>query len=170
MRIMNSINYPRLIAATLAAFFVMLLANIVLYGNPLTQTLYYSAAAGQSDKFVAAWNTLQPLPALSAKWSTLANPSGRTFAVQGLLLVWLFGVIFVFAKLHATIPGAGLRKGVNYGLIVWALCFVFFDVWSHFNVMAMPVVFVALGLVLNLVISIAAGVTVAALYRPSASS
>ena len=166
---MNSINYPRLITATLAAFFVMLLANIVLYDNPLIQSVYYSAA-GQSDKFVAIWNTLQPLPALSAKWSTLANPSGRTFAVQGLLLVWLFGVTFVFARLHAAIPGAGLRKGVNYGFVVWALCFVFFDVWSHFNVMAMPVAFVALGMALNLVISIAAGVTVAALYRPSASS
>ncbi len=164
---MKPIHYPRLIAAAFAAFVITLLANIVLYGNPLTQTFYYSAAAGQSDKFVAIWNTLYPLPALSAKWSELANPGGRTFAVQGLLLVWLFGVTFVFAKLHDAIPGTGLRKGVNYGLIVWALCFVFFDVWSHFNVMAMPLVFVIFGLVMNLIISITAGVTVAMVYRPA---
>ncbi len=164
---MNTINLPRLVVATLAAFFVVMLANIVLYGNPLTQSVYYSGAAGQGDKFVAIWNTLQPLPALSANWSELANPTGRTFAVQGLLLVWMFGVAFIFVKLQHAIPGTGLRKGVNYGLIVWALCFVFFDVWSHFNVMAMPLGFVVFGLVLNLIISITAGATIAAIYKPA---
>lgn len=167
MNTTNTIHLPRLVIATLAAFFVTLLANIVLYGNPLTQSVYYSGAAGQGDKFVAIWNTLQPLPALSANWSALANPTGRTFAVQGLLLAWIFGVTFIFAKLQHAIPGSGLRKGVNYGVIVWALCFVFFDVWTHFNVMAMPLGYVIFGLILNLIISIIVGVTVTAIYKPA---
>ncbi len=164
---MNNLNFPRLVAAAFAAFVASLVANALLYGNPITQSLYYSGDAGQGEKFVAIWNTLQPLPALSAKWSALASPTGRTFAVQGLLFVWMLGVTFVFATIHEAIPGNGLRKGVNYGLIVWALCFVFFDVWTHFNVMAMPLGYVLFGLVLNLVIAIVAGVAMAMVYRPA---
>ena len=164
---MKPINWPRAILAAVAAFVVSQLAFIILFGNPIVQSWFYTAASGQSAKFVAVWNTLQPLPPLSAKWSGLAVVPPRAFATMGLMLFWLLCVTLVYATVADSVPGKGWRKGITYGVMVWAIAFVFFGAFFHFNVLNMPIVFVLGEWVLEAVISIAAGVTIAAIYKPA---
>lgn len=161
---MNRINGSRVVVATLAAFVASQLLFIVLFGNPLVYDVFYTSAAGQSAKFVAVWNTLAPTPSLSPAWSAVAAMSGRKLASMGRLLFWTLGVV-VYAVVADSLPGRGWRKGLTYGLAVWAIAFVFFGAFLHFNVLDMPIRFVLLEWVLEAIITIAAGITIAAIYK-----
>ena len=163
---MHRIHWPRAVLAAVAAFVVSQLAFIILFGNPIVHSWFYTAASGQSAKFVAVWNTLQPLPPLSAKWSDLAVVPPRAFATMGLLLFWMLCVTLVYAVVSDCLPGKSWRKGISAGVMVWAIAFVFFGAFFHFNVLNMPIVFVLGEWVLEAAISIAAGVTIAAIYKP----
>jgi len=164
---MKSINWPRAIVAAIVSFVVVQIGFVILFGNPIVHTWFYTGASGQSAKFVAVWNTLAPKPPLSAKWSDLAVTSGRTFATMGLLVFWTFCLVVVYAHIADGLPGKGWRKGVYFGLMVWAVAFVFFGAFFHFNVLNMPIIFVLGEWVLEALISIAAGVAIALVYKPA---
>jgi hypothetical protein len=144
----------------------MMVTFTLLFGNPLVHNLFYSTAAGQSEKFVAVWNTLTPTPALSPAWESMAAMSGRKAAVMGLLLGWTLILMVAYTFVADSLPGTGWRKGLSYGLLVWAIAFPFFGFFFHFNVLNMPIGFVLFELVLEAVISVAVGVSIAALYKP----
>jgi hypothetical protein len=164
---MNRLNWSRIPITTLAAFLVINVLFIALFGNPVVHSWFYSSAAGQSEKFVAVWNTLQPTPALSPAWSDAAAMSERKLAVLGLLLVWTLALVIGYTFVADALPGTDWRKGVSYGLLVWAIAFPFFGFFFHFNVLNMPIQFVLGELVLEAIISIATGITIAALYKPA---
>jgi hypothetical protein len=164
---MKPINWSRAIMAAVAAFVVAQLGFIILFGNPIVHSWFYTAASGQSAKFVAVWNTLQPLPPLSAKWSDLGVVTARTYVTMGLLLFWTLCVTLVYAVVSDCLPGKGWHKGISAGVMVWAIAFVFFGSFFHFNVLNMPIIFVLGEWVLEAVISIASGVTIAAIYKPA---
>ena len=126
---------------------------------------YYTAASGQSAKFVAVWNTLQPVPSLNADWSKLAVVSGRTFASVGLLLFWTLCIVLVYATVMDSLAGKSWKKGNAFGVVIWAIVFVFFGSFSHFNVLDMPLQFVLGELVLEAIICLAGGITTAAIYQ-----
>lgn len=164
---MNRINWSRVPVATLVAFGVSLLTFSLLFGSPVVQNVFYSTAAGQSEKFVEVWKTTTPLPALSPAGADTFAISGRKLAEMGLLLVWMLAVVVVYALVAESLPGTGWRKGLSYGGVVWAVAFLFFGFFFHFNVLNMPLSFVLLALVLEAGITVAVGVTIAALYRPA---
>src|ERR1700690_2754365 len=106
---MNRINWTRALVAALAAFVVTNLTFIILFGNPIIQRVFYSNAAGQSEKFVNVWKVQQPTPALSPAWDSLAELSGRKLAVLALLYVWLVAVTISYAVVADSLPGTGWR-------------------------------------------------------------
>jgi hypothetical protein len=163
---MKPINWSRAIVATLVAFVVTQLAFVILFGNPAVQAWYYTTAAGQSEKFAAVWNTLQPLPSLSANWAKLADASARTYAVMGLLLIWTFLLVIVYAVVAPCLPGTGWRKGISSGAMIWAIAFVWFATFSHFNVLNMPLGHVIGEWVLEAIICVVGGIAIALVYKP----
>ena len=164
---MKGINWSRAIVAAIVGFVVAQIGFVILFGNPIVNTWFYTGVSGQSAKFVAVWNTLAPVPPLSAKWSDLAATSGRTFATMGLLVFWTLGLVVVYAQIANCLPGKSWRKGVYFGLMVWVVAFVFFGAFFHFNVLNMPIIFVLGEWVLEALISIATGVAIALVYKPA---
>jgi len=79
----------------------------------------------------------------------------------------MLALVIVYALVADSLPGAGWRKGLTYGLMVWAVAFLFFGFFFYFNVLNMPLSFVLLELMLEAGITVAAGVTIAALYQPA---
>ena len=109
---MKRINWSSAIVTALVAYVVGFAAFLALFGNPVVRNIIYTPQAGQSDKLLAMWLTLEPLPAVGPFWERLTTFGGRTSAVAGLLLLWAFGLVLIYATVAEALPGEGWRKGV----------------------------------------------------------
>jgi hypothetical protein len=162
-------SWSRVIAAVLVGWFVAVTSLTLLFGNPVTERLLFTGAAGQSEKVLSVWLEQEPLPAVTPLWSDLGDIQARGLAVQAMLLLWMVGVVIVYALGWANRPGPVWRRGATFGITMWLVVFVFFEAWVPFNVLGEPFRFVALQLALQLVAMTATGMAVAALYssRPA---
>ena len=162
---MKRINWSSAIVSALAAYIVGFAAFLVLFGNPVVRNIIYTPQAGQSDKLLAMWLTLEPLPAVGPFWERLTTFGGRTSAVAGLLLLWAFGLVLIYATVAEALPGEGWRKGLAFGAMLWVMTYFFFEVFFPFNLLGEPFGIVLLELALEAIMALAYGVTIAALYR-----
>jgi hypothetical protein len=103
----------------------------------------------------------------SSEWSHLGAASGCTYAVRAFLLIWTFLLAIVYAVVASCLPGTGWRKGVSSGLLIWAVAFVWVAIFSHFNVLAQPFGLVVGELVLEAIICVIGGITLAVIYKPA---
>jgi hypothetical protein len=121
----SSINWKRL-AITIP---ITAITNMfVLYGlfmNPFSQNIIFSTSLNQSPKLVAVWTTLEPVPQLTSLLPALLV----TPAIFSLL----------FAVLYDSIPGRGkIRKGFAFGIILWAMIAVFFELFTPLGLFGEP--------------------------------
>ena len=163
---MRHIHWPRAIAAAVAAYVVAVGSITLLFGNPLIEQILFTDGAGQSPKVLAVWLELAPLPAVTPLWRDFGEISGRGLVVQGLLLLWASAAVIVYASVWNATSGSVWRKGVTFGLAVWALLFLFFEALVPFNILGEPFRLVLLELALQLVAMLAMGMVVAVVYRP----
>ena len=84
----------------------------------------------QSAKFIAVWQTLQPLPLL------VTNP----FLFLGGTALIGVGHGLVFAGIVGGLPEPILKRGFVFGLVVWALLFIFLVYFTPFNLLGAPLV------------------------------
>ncbi len=84
----------------------------------------------QSAKFIAVWQTLQPLPLL------VTNP----FLFLGGTAIIGVGHGLVFAGIVKGLPEPILKRGFVFGLVVWALLFIFLVYFTPFNLLGAPLV------------------------------
>ena len=84
----------------------------------------------QSAKFIAVWQTLQPLPLL------VTNP---LLFLGGTAIIGV-GHGLVFAGIVRGLPEPILKRGFVFGLVVWALLFIFLVYFTPFNLLGAPLV------------------------------
>lgn len=167
---MGQIRWARLIGVSVVAYLVAVGSLTVLFGNPFIERLLFTDQAGQSDKVLSAWLEQEPLPAVTPLWDDLAHIGPRGLAVQGLLLGWAFSVVLIYALGWERRPGPVWRKGLSFGIAVWAVVFVFFEAWVPFNLLGEPIVLVLLELALQLVAMVVTGLAIAASYSAGGRS
>jgi hypothetical protein len=163
---MNRINWPSAFVTALAAYLTTFAAFLLLFGNSVIRNILYTDSAGQSNKFLQVWHTLEPLPAVRPFWEDLLIFSGRKAAVLGLLFVWAVGLVVSYATVAEALPGKGWRKGLSFGALLWVTGFFFFEVFFPFNILGEPFGIVLLELALQVGMVAVLGVTIAVLYRP----
>lgn len=165
----TDIQWGRTLAAALAAETVGLLGFLALFGNPLSRRLIYSPALGQSEKLLAVWTTLPPAPALTPLWGDLLAFTPRKVLALGLLYLWAFGLALVYLVVSAALPGRGWRKGLAFGLGLWATVFPLLEVFFPFNLLGEPLYLVAYELLLEVPLALGIGVSLAAVLETSAA-
>lgn len=110
--------------------------------------------AYQSEKLIAVWTHIEPLPLI------VTNP-----VIVSLLFILLAVVhAFIFAVLYQGIPGEGIRKGVNFGLLVWFLSYGFFEFFTPFNMFREPLPLVLMELFFWLVIALSESLVIYKVY------
>jgi hypothetical protein len=97
-----------------------------LFMNPFSQQIIFSDEFGQSSKLVGVWKSIEPVPS----FGSLAPALIITPAVYS----------FVFALLYDSIPGKRrITKGISYGVILWSLVAVFFELFTPSGLFGEPV-------------------------------
>lgn len=163
----DNILWGRAIITAFLSNIVTVTSLSLLFGNPFIRQLIYTDRAGQSHKAVAVWLEIEPLPAVSPFWDRFLDLDARGLAVQGLLLLWSFGLVLINGKIEYVLAGSILRKGFLFGVGTWGVLWLFFETWVPYNMFGEPFPLMALELALELVAMIATGTTIAFLYRPS---
>lgn len=166
---MGHIAWRRLIGAALVGYVVAMTSLTLLFGNPISQRILFTSEAGQADKVLSVWLEQEPLPAVTPVWDDLGEPNARQAAVQGMLVLWALALTLAFAMGWAHRPGPAWRRGLTFGVTMWAVLFLFFEAWVPLNVLGEPFALVLFELGLELVAMIVTGVAIALLYRPARS-
>lgn len=123
-----------------------------LFTNPYSQQIIFSEDFGQSSKLVGVWKTIQPVPTLESLIPALIV----TPAVYS----------FLFAVLYDSIPGNGrIAKGVFYGVILWALIAVFFELFVPNGLFGEPVLLLAYELFLWLISLVSVSIVISLIYK-----
>lgn len=148
---MGGVRWKYAIVAGLAGALVSAILVGILYtaGSPI---LFNSQLQGA--KVLAVYNTIQPLPLLTTNMPAF---------LVGYVVVSMVRT-FVFAWLYRGIPGAGVRKGLAWGLVIWLIAIVFSEFYTAVNLLAEPLFLVAFELVLQLPAYLGEGVVVATVY------
>ena len=89
----------------------------LLFMNPVSQQIIFSESAGQSPKLVAVWTKMEPVPSLASLLPALT------------ITPLIYSA--VFAILYDAVPGrTGKAKGFSFGVMMWALIAVFFELFT----------------------------------------
>jgi hypothetical protein len=111
----------------------------------------------QSPKMLAAFMDPEALPRMAA----------APWILPVLLLV--LGIVYglVFAVIAGGLPGrTWWTRGSSFGLVAWALGFLWFEAYLPWNVLLEPVSLVAFELVLWLAVLQVVGLVIARIYGP----
>lgn len=108
----------------------------------------------QSPKLLAVWQELEPLPLV------LADPG--LFTVGVALLGAVHGL--VFRGIVRGLPADPLRRGLAFGLVLWALMALFFEFFAPLNLFGEPLALVALELALWLPVLLVEGLVLSLVY------
>jgi len=93
--------------------------------------------AYQSEKFLAVFNTIKPLPRMvEAYW-----------ILPGGIFIISFFYVAVFRFISIRLKGSRWKKGLSFGLVAWALMVPFFEFFLPWNVMHEPIGLVLLEMV-----------------------
>lgn len=149
---MAKINWKRL---AIIVPIVSVLNMFLLFGlfmNPVSKGIIFSDSLDQSQKLVNVWNTIEPIPSLAS----LAPGLLITPAIYSIL----------FAVLYESIPGkTRLKKGISYGIILWATVAVFFELFTPFGLFGEPLHLLAYELFLWFVGLIAVSLVLSFIYK-----
>lgn len=161
-----TVKWSRVALAAIAANLTTLVALGALFGNPLVESILYTDQFGQSPKVLSVFLEQEPLPAVTPFWDAALDVSRRELAVHGLLLVWSLALVVVFAVVWVPRPGTWWRKGLQFGVAVWAILFLFFEAFVPFNMLGEPIRLVGLELTLQLIAMLLSGMVIAYFCRP----
>ena len=108
----------------------------------------------QSPKLTTVWEVLEPAPLM------MSDPIsfGLAMAVLGAAQ----GVVFVLVA--SALPRGVVKRGLTYGLIVWLLSTLAFEILGPFNLLAEPVPLVMVELAVGLPGNLVGGIVLAAIY------
>lgn len=167
---MFRLNLPRLFAASIAAFSATMVSLTVLFGNPFVESILFSASGEQSQKMLDVWLVQEPLPAVTPFWSDLGAIDQNGLAVSGMLFVWSAAMALIFATAWIRLQVPLWKRGVLFGLSVWATLWLFFEAWIPYNLLGEPFSLVVLELGLELAAMLVMGLSVALVYKPKPDS
>lgn len=108
----------------------------------------------QSPKVTAVWDQLEPLPLI------LSNPVA--FALVLALLGVVHGLIFV--RIAGSLPSNRLKRGLLYGLIIWLMSHLFFELNGPYGLLGEPLPLVGVELTISFIGALAEGVIMSAVY------
>lgn len=115
----------------------------------------------QSPKLTAVWSDeLWPAPRM------LSDPA--SFALAPLALGVAQGVVFVLVA--PALGGGIVKRGLSYGLIVWLLATLSFELLGPFNLLLEPLPLVAVELAVGLPGNLLGGLVLSAIYGRSHAS
>lgn len=122
-----------------------------LFMNPYSQEIIFSEGFGQSPKLVGVWKTIPPVPT----FESLAPALLVTPAIYS----------FVFALLYDSIPGKRkVTKGFCFGVILWALVAVFFELFTPNGLFGEPAHLLAYELFLWFVGLVSVSIVISLIY------
>jgi hypothetical protein len=133
-----SINYKRLVMTISIIAPTNMLLLFGLFMNPVSQAIIFSDSMGQSSKLVAVWTQIEPIPSLgSLAPALIIMPSIATV---------------VFARFYDLLPTRDRRlKGLSFGIMLWALVAVFFELFTPYGLFGEPPILLAYELTLWLI-------------------
>jgi hypothetical protein len=133
-----SINYKRLVMTISIIAPANMLLLFGLFMNPVSQEIIFSDSMGQSSKLVAVWTQIHPVPSLgSLAPALIIMPSIATI---------------VFARFYDLLPTQDRRlKGLSFGITLWALVAVFFELFTPYGLFGEPPILLAYELTLWLI-------------------
>jgi hypothetical protein len=130
------------------------LVSIMLFFGPAQAIL--ANPEYQSEKFLTVMGQLEPLPYSVEIWWVLP---------LGLLAIGaMYGVVYHFIR-RAFSDKPWWKKGLQFGLVAWALMVPWFEFYLPWNVMHEPALLVALEVVLWLAVLLVVGLTIAGIYE-----
>lgn len=149
----STINWKRLGIAIPVTAIVHMVLLYGLFMNPISQDIIFSESVGQSPKLVAVWTNMEPVPTeLSLTPALLITPA-------------IFSVVFVV--LYDSIPGIGkTKKGISYGIILWAMIAVFFELFTPLGLFGEPLHLLAYELFLWIVGLVVTSLVLSTIYQP----
>lgn len=160
----RSVSGLRLLGAGGGAFAVTMLAALLLWGNPLTRRLLLTPEFGQSDKLLAVWLYIPPRPKLDV-WDPQAFFSPGQLQMFALLFLLTLAHAWIYGAIRGALPGQGWRKGVGFGVGIWLFSYVFFELFTPFNLFGEPLHLLAYQLTLWLALALIEGCAIAALVE-----
>jgi MFS family permease len=145
-------NWKRVLILVSSATVLNMTLLFLLFMNPLSQQIIFSESAGQSPKLVAVWTEISPVPSLVSLLPALT------------ITPLIYSVVFVI--LYDSIPGrTGTKKGFVFGVILWALIAVFFELFTPSGLFGEPIHLLAYELLLWFIGLTIVGVTMGVIYR-----
>ncbi|WP_316504676.1 hypothetical protein [Nitrosopumilus sp.] len=146
-----NINWKRLAVAIPVVAVIHMFLLYGLFMNPISQDIIFSENMGQSDKLVAVWNTLEPIPS--------------EMSLTPALIITPMIFSFLFAVLYQSIPGNGiLRKGFFFGVMWWGTVAVFFELFTPLGLFGEPLHLLVYELFLWFVGLITVGIILGVIY------
>jgi len=147
-----AINRKRLAIIVPVASILHMLLIFGLFMNPFSQQIIFSEEYGQSAKLVDVWKNIEPVPSLmSLTPALIVTPA-------------IYSV--VFAVLYDSIPGKGrIRKGFAFGVIIWSMIAVFFELFTPHGLFGEPLNLLAYELFLWFVGLEIVSITISVIYQ-----
>lgn len=147
---------PTMVRALIAGFAggVAWIAAMILFFGPAQAIL--ANPDFQSHKFLFVVGQMEPLPYTAGSWWILP---------LGLLAIGvLYGVVYHFVR--RAFPGKPWwKKGIQFGLVAWALMVPWFEFYLPWNVMHEPLMLVILEMLLWLSVLLVVGIAIAGTYE-----
>jgi hypothetical protein len=109
----------------------------------------------QSDKLIAVWTRLEPLPLV------VANPG----PIAAGLMLFAMGHAFIYRWLAPNWHGGIWTKGWRLAALVFFLSFLFWEFFTPFNQLGEPWPLICLELLFWAVIPLAEGMVIAAVFE-----
>lgn len=112
-------------------------------------------ASIQSQKLVAVWTTLEPLPLV------VANPA----PIIGGLVLFGIGHAFIYRWLSVAWPRGVFPRGLRFAGLLFFMAFMFWEFFTPFNQFGEPLPLIALELTFWAAIAIAEALVIAAIVE-----
>lgn len=144
-------NWKRILILAPTATVLNMTLLFFLFMNPLSQQIIFSESVGQNPKLVAVWTQISPVPSLVSLLPALT------------ITPLIYSVVFVM--LYDSIPGrTGIKKGFVFGVILWALIAVFFELFTPNGLFGEPIHLLAYELLLWFIGLIIVGIVMGVIY------
>ena len=110
---------------------------------------------GQSQKFIDAFKTTEPLP---------LEPSGLIVLLIGNIIL---GIVFsaVYGWALKDLPGDSFGRGINLGIVLWALIALWSALFTNFNLLGEPLYLTLVELIFWLVLFLIEGIIIVKMYK-----
>jgi hypothetical protein len=93
--------------------------------NPISQSIIFSKDYEQSTKLIEVWKKIEPIPTLLSLLPALIIPP---------IIYCILFTLFLPA-----LPGkTGIKKGFSFGVMLWSLIALFFELFTPFGLFGEP--------------------------------